>query len=291
MTEAPLRMSCDQCQQGISCVDGTYRFHRCRGYVKLDEGYFHNHFPDEDVSALKIMSEGKWVRCTRAGKFRATDMKAGVAKVHNASYVELLSFHVVKGRMCDKRRKRVMQDPAALPDVVHPAADPLFQPVAPAAPPDEDIDNVQDQTNDFIDNQDVADNDFVEYDNDAFMPIETLTPPAPTETSSLRSLPFERRTTILLTVFLLLSVIFGVAYNLMYFEAPVVEQMEEIKVPDVVEEPAVVVDKPVDKPEIELQAIAIEEVPGEHENGLFTAFAVMEAFVLLACMPKLCLGH
>ena len=295
-TEAPLEVNCELCRQGISCVDGTYRFHRCRGYVKFDEGYFHNYFPDEDVLTLKVLSNEKWVRLTRSGKFRATEMKPGLVKVYNASYVEIMSFHVMKGRMCDKRRKRVrkntvvaaeaLQGPVAAADALQgpvAAADASQGPVATTTA-DEDIDNVQDQTDEFIDDQGIADNDFVEYDNDAFMPIETLAPPAPSEASSLHSLPFGRRTTIVLTVFLVLSVLLGVAYNLMHFEAPMVEQMEEINVSEVIEEP-------VDKPEIETQTIAIEELPGEHQDWLFNLFAVGEAFVLLACMPKLCLGH
>ena len=131
-TEAPLEMSCELCRQGISCVDGTYRFHRCRGYVKFDEGYFHNYFPDEDVLTLKVLSNEKWVRLTRSGKFRATEMKPGLVKVYNASYVEIMSFHVMKGRMCDKRRKRLENNVVAA-EALRPSRRRRFQgPVAAA---------------------------------------------------------------------------------------------------------------------------------------------------------------
>ena len=285
-TEAPLEVSCELCRQSISCTDGTYRFYRCRGYVKLDEGYFHKHFPGEDVLTLKILSGEKWVKFTRSGKFRATEMKAGLVKVYNVSHVEIMSFNVVKGRMCDKRRKRVREDTVVVGDGEPAAAEALQGPVAPVPITlGESANDDENTTDDFVDNQ----NDFIEYENDAFMPIETLVPPTTHgETFSLQSLPFERRSVVLLTVFLLLGVAFGVAYNLVRVESGTVLEVEEVLVPEVMEEPVV-----VDNPKIEKQKTlnTIEDVTEKHEDWPFTLFVVADALVLLVCMPRLCLNH
>ena len=89
----------------------------------------------KSVLTLKVLSNEKWVRLTRSGKFRATEMKPGLVKVYNASYVEIMSFHVMKGRMCDKRRKRVRKNAVVAADALQgpvAAADALQGPVAAA---------------------------------------------------------------------------------------------------------------------------------------------------------------